>query len=58
MAQRYARPLAGLALMAGLAQAQMADVPKGHWAESAVRALLERGILTGYPDGTFKGTRR
>jgi len=57
MVQRYARPLAGLALMAGLAQAQMADVPKGHWAESAVRALLERGILTGYPDGTFKGTQ-
>ncbi len=57
MAQRYARPLVGLALMAGLAQGQMADVPRGHWAESAVKALLERGILTGFPDGTFKGTR-
>lgn len=40
-----------------VAQAQMADVAAGHWAERAVRDLLEKGILTGYPDGTFKGTQ-
>jgi len=56
MAQRYLA-LAGLLAAAGISQAQMADVPPGHWAEGAVRNLLERGILTGYPDGTFKGTR-
>ncbi|MDM7324644.1 MAG: S-layer homology domain-containing protein, partial [Thermus sp.] len=40
-----------------VAQAQTADIPKGHWAEKAVRELLDRGILTGYPDGTFKGNQ-
>ncbi len=38
-----------------VAKAQMADVPRGHWAEGAVRALLEKGILTGYQDGTLRG---
>jgi hypothetical protein len=56
MAKRYLT-LAGLAALAGISHAQMVDVPPGHWAEGAVRALLERGILTGFPDGTFKGTR-
>lgn len=26
----------------------------GHWAESFVRALVERDIISGYPDGTFR----
>ncbi|GLV48736.1 hypothetical protein TJA_18390 [Thermus sp. LT1-2-5] len=47
--------LAGMAAVGLLAKAQMADVPRGHWAEAAVRALLEKGILTGYQDGTFRG---
>lgn len=48
--------LAALGLL-GMAAAQMADVPKGHWAEAAVRSLLEKGIFTGFPDGTFRGTQ-
>ncbi|RAU92608.1 S-layer homology domain-containing protein, partial [Paenibacillus sp. YN15] len=26
----------------------------GHWAEKAVRLLASRGILSGYPDGSFR----
>ncbi|GAA6731653.1 hypothetical protein YIM73518_14160 [Thermus brockianus] len=44
-------------LLAGSVKAQMADVPPGHWAEGAVRALLEKGVLTGFPDGTFRGNQ-
>ncbi len=31
------------------------DVPKNHWAYKAVVALSKLGILSGYPDDTFKG---
>src|SRR3569833_3804880 len=47
----------------GAAQAQapaggpFADVPQGHWAYDAVQQLAQRGIFTGYPDGTFAGKR-
>jgi hypothetical protein len=33
------------------------DVPMGHWAYDAVNQLQQRGIFTGYPDGTFGGNR-
>lgn len=26
----------------------------GHWAEKAIRRCMERGLLKGYPDGTFR----
>lgn len=31
-----------------------ADVPKGYWAHGYVAALVEKGILSGYDDNTFK----
>lgn len=31
------------------------DVEKNHWAYEAVNDLVNRGLLAGYPDGTFKG---
>lgn len=31
------------------------DVPSGHWAYEAVRNLVKRGILAGYPTGAFGG---
>ena len=31
------------------------DVPAGHWAYAAVAQLAADGVVTGYPDGTFKG---
>ena len=33
------------------------DVPKNHWAYEYVSALKGNGMLTGYPDGEFKGDR-
>ncbi|HEY0867840.1 MAG TPA: S-layer homology domain-containing protein [Fimbriimonas sp.] len=33
------------------------DVPRNHWAFDAVDTLFREGLLKGYPDGTFKGSR-
>ena len=33
------------------------DVPENHWAYVYVKKLADRGLLEGYPDGEFKGTR-
>jgi len=48
-----------LALTGSMALAQKTkpfpDVPKDHWAYQAVMELKEKGILIGYPDGTFNG---
>lgn len=33
------------------------DVPKNHWAYEYVATLKGNGVLTGYPDGEFKGDR-
>jgi len=32
-------------------------VPFDHWAYDAVQQLVDKGIIIGYPDGTFKGDR-
>lgn len=31
------------------------DVPAGHWAREGVSLLVARGLILGYPDGTFRG---
>jgi opacity protein-like surface antigen len=31
------------------------DVPLNHWSYDAIGALAARGVLSGYPDGTYKG---
>lgn len=33
------------------------DVPENHWAYEAVNDLARRGLVEGYPDGTFGGDR-
>ena len=33
------------------------DVPKSHWAYEAVNKLSEKGLISGYPDGSFKGEK-
>ncbi|HOT28370.1 MAG TPA: S-layer homology domain-containing protein [Candidatus Ozemobacteraceae bacterium] len=33
------------------------DVPFSHWAYDAVNKLAAKGILQGYPDGTYKGEK-
>ncbi|MCC6484729.1 MAG: S-layer homology domain-containing protein, partial [Armatimonadetes bacterium] len=39
------------------AQGPFADVPVDHWAYEAVQQLQDKGIVIGYPDGTFSGKR-
>jgi hypothetical protein len=36
---------------------QFPDVPQDHWAYAAVQDLASKGIIQGYPDGTFGGKR-
>jgi len=53
--------LAVVALVAFAAPAFAAnpfmDVPMNHWAYDAVGQLAARGIISGYPDGTYKGNQ-
>ncbi|WP_448376002.1 S-layer homology domain-containing protein, partial [Fervidobacterium sp.] len=44
-----------IAALIVIVSAAFRDVPKGHWAESYVNKLAETGIVTGFPDGTFRG---
>ena len=54
-----------IALLNGLAGTNMKadhstlfpDVPNNHWAYAAVSDLSRRGLVEGYPDGTFGGDR-
>jgi hypothetical protein len=49
---------ASVAVVRPASAAEMfADVPTDHWAYQAVNNLQERGIVIGYPDGTFGGKR-
>ena len=49
--------LLALTASVGAQQANYSDLPQNHWAYNAVTQLGELGILTGYPDGRFDGTR-
>ena len=51
---------AGMAAAAPSASAQAApflDTPTNHWAYEAVQDLAKKGIVIGYPDGTYGGKR-
>jgi len=37
-----------------VAQEGFSDVPTNHWAYEAIMSLVKKGILSGYPDGTFR----
>ncbi len=47
--------LPAINLFAGVVRAQFADVPAGHYAESSVLKLTQLGILSGFPDGLYRG---
>ncbi|MDO4218989.1 MAG: S-layer homology domain-containing protein [Synergistaceae bacterium] len=50
--------LAALVTFAAPAMADsnpFADVPAGHWSYDAVALLASRGVVSGYPDGQYKG---
>ena len=52
--------IAGAAALAPSASAQAApflDTPTNHWAYEAVQDLAKKGIVIGYPDGTYGGKR-
>ena len=34
-----------------------ADIPSGHWAYDALAQLAADGVVSGYPDGTFRGVK-
>jgi hypothetical protein len=40
-----------------MGQSLPSDVPSTHWAAPAVSKLYELGILNGYPDGLYRGSR-
>jgi len=42
-------------LFTGTASGSFIDVAVDHWAYEGVRILAEKGIIIGYPDGTFRG---
>lgn len=39
--------------LTGLAFAAVSDI-RGHWAEQEINDWVDRGYITGYPDGTFR----
>lgn len=47
----------GLLSLGAAQQLPFYDLAETHWAASSVSELAELGILTGYPDGRFDGTR-
>lgn len=49
--------LAMLVAVGVFASGMFPDVPEKHWAYGYVKHLKEKGIVIGYPDGTFKGDR-
>ena len=44
-------------VMPAIAQDQFPDVPENHWAYEALSRLKKDGLLIGYPDGKFRGSR-
>ncbi len=47
--------VATLAAEPAYAQARrFSDVPAGHWAEDFITALADRGVISGFPDGSFR----
>lgn len=37
-----------------VAQASFSDVQSGYWANDFIQALVSRGVIAGFPDGTFR----
>lgn len=46
-----------LTLVAPALAQPFADVPTDHWAYDAIAELAAKGLIEGYPDGSFKGDR-
>ena len=46
-----------IASVSALNAAPFNDIPASHWAYEAVSQMAEKGIIQGFPDGTFKGNQ-
>jgi S-layer homology domain len=55
--QAYAQSAPAPVTSATAAPNPFADVPQDSWAYQAIQGLAADGLITGYPDGTFKGDR-
>ena len=49
--------MAAFAVPAFAAMNPFMDVPASHWAYDAVAQLASRGVISGYPDGAYKGAQ-
>ncbi|OGC24960.1 hypothetical protein A3J90_07255 [candidate division WOR-1 bacterium RIFOXYC2_FULL_37_10] len=49
--------IVGVMSAAAFAEVKFKDVPADHWAAKSVYDLVRLGITTGYPDGTFRGSK-
>ncbi|ONN27765.1 S-layer protein [Thermosipho affectus] len=47
--------IVAMVLVSAFIFAELKDVPENHWAYDSVMMLEKAGIVTGYPDGTFRG---
>jgi hypothetical protein len=49
--------LGAITVLPALAQDQFPDVPENHWAYKELQKMKQEGLLVGYPDGLFRGSR-
>lgn len=49
--------LLAVCLTSNVTHAQFPDIPPGHYAENAVDRLTDLGVISGFPDGFFRGQK-
>lgn len=55
--ERGVDPNRAVSRLEALLKGSFADVPEGHWAHSSVEAVRQHGLMVGFPDGRFYGSR-
>jgi hypothetical protein len=50
--------LTNTAIGSAAAGAPFTDLPQSHWAHSNVNQMVDKGIIVGYPDGTFRPDKK
>lgn len=57
MRKTFRTLLLSVCTVLGTARAQFPDVPPDHYAEGAIMQLADLGIISGFPDGLFRGQK-